>query len=180
MPMFAVPHEEEHGMERIRLVIVGLAIVLVAAIVWAWGSTTTTYVNVGPRPTRSQQDTNRNTARIRAQDASAEATLRNALVAAKTDYADSRSYLHATPKELLTIEPSLSYVDGGTPSNKPTEVSVATVSHSTWAAAVLSESGTCFFIKNVNERVSYGSGTGACTGEEANASAADHSFPATA
>jgi hypothetical protein len=164
-------------MERIRLVIIGLTVVLAGTIVWATAqSSSTTAPVTTPNPTTFRHV---DPAVVKLQDEHAQSTLRNALVAAKTDYADSRSYLHATPKELLTIEPSLTYVDGGTPSTTWTQVSVATVSRSTWAAAVLSESGACFFIRNVNERVSYGSGKGACTGEEANASAAERSFPAT-
>ena len=53
-------------------------------------------------------------ARSRAQDRAAQSSLRNALTAAKTAYTDASSYGQATFSDLPAIEPSLTYVDGGT------------------------------------------------------------------
>ena len=58
-------------------------------------------------------------ARERAQNRAAQSGLRNALVAAKTAYTDTSDYAAATDADLPAIEPSLTYVDGGTPSTGP-------------------------------------------------------------
>ena len=82
-------------------------------------------------------------ARTRAQNKAAQSDLRNALVAAKTLYTDSSSYLSASATALATVEPSLTYVTGA-PTG--TNVGINTVSATVWAAARLSASGDCFYI----------------------------------
>ena len=90
-------------------------------------------------------------ARQRAQNRAAQSSARNALVAAKTAYTDTDSYQKATSADLVLIEPSLSYVAAGVLSTTPKMVSVwvAAAPFQEWAGAVLSDSGTCFFIHDV-------------------------------
>jgi len=119
-------------------------------------------------------------ARERAEDRAAQSSLRNALTAAKTAYTDSQSYGVATDTDLPAIEPSLTYVAGGTASTgfKEVSVNVANVSgtdQQIWEAAALSKSGKCWYIKDVATGVGTAGtfyGTGAtCTGVAANAAA---------
>jgi type IV pilus assembly protein PilA len=84
-------------------------------------------------------------ARSRAQNRAAQSDLRNALVAAKTLYTDTSSYAGATSTAVQAIEPALTFVTGvATGSN----VAVAAISSSQWAAARLSASGVCFYISD--------------------------------
>jgi type IV pilus assembly protein PilA len=125
-------------------------------------------------------------ARSRAQDRAAQSSLRNALTAAKTAYTDASSYGQATDTDLPAIEPSLTYVPGGTssadqtgppavPSFKVVSVQVASVAgtdNQIWEAAVLSKSGKCFWIKDIATGAGagtfYGSVAGpTCTGAAA-------------
>ena len=136
-------------------------------------------------------------ARQRAQNRAAQSSLRNALTAAKTAYTDNSDYSKSTFADLPGIEPSLQYVDGGAgavasmditvagvtyPSFKVVSVAVSNVAGSDkqiWAAAVLSKSGTCYWIKDVATGGSAGTffGSGAtCTGTAALAAAAG-AFP---
>ena len=128
-------------------------------------------------------------ARTRTQNRAAQSSLRNALTAAKTAYTDQSSYATATalPADLPTIEPSLKYVDGTVlsadiagppviPSFKVVSVDVV-AGNQTWEAAVLSKSGTCYWIKDVSSGGGAGTfyGTGAaaaCHGTDASAAAA--------
>jgi type IV pilus assembly protein PilA len=126
-------------------------------------------------------------ARSRAQDRAAQSSLRNALTAAKTAYTDQSSYAKATSADLPAIEPSLTYETGATasssatvPSFKDVSVDVASVVASPadsqiWEAAVLSKSGTCYYIKDIAVSTAtqpagtfYGTGT-TCTGAAATA-----------
>jgi type IV pilus assembly protein PilA len=84
-------------------------------------------------------------ARTRAQNKAAQSDLRNALVAAKTLYTDSSAYTGATAAGLATVEPSLTYVATAATG---TDVSVAVVSASQWAAGRLSASTVCFYISD--------------------------------
>jgi type IV pilus assembly protein PilA len=111
-------------------------------------------------------------ARERAQNRAAQSSLRNALVAAKTAYTDNDDYATATDVNLGTIEPSLTYLPN-TASTGPNVISVlisnVVVGDSqVWSAAALSDSGTCYWIKDVAVGVPgagtfFGSGA-ACTG----------------
>ncbi|GIU96536.1 MAG: hypothetical protein KatS3mg013_0339 [Actinomycetota bacterium] len=118
-------------------------------------------------------------ARERAQNRAAQSSLRNALAAAKTAFTDTDDYSGATDADLDAIEPSLTYVDGTTASTGPTEVSVSVYnSDANWAAAAMSESGTCFWIDDVSAGTGagtfYGSTTTAadCTGADAQGASA--------
>ena len=115
-------------------------------------------------------------ARKRAQDRAAQSSLRNALTAAKTIYTDSSSYATANDTGLPAVEPSLTYKAAGDASTGQKDVSVS-ASGDTWAGAVLSRSGTCFWImeNSTSGGTKFGSGT-PCNGTTAlGASAAE--FP---
>ncbi len=86
-------------------------------------------------------------ARSRAQDKSAESSLRNSLTAAKTIYTDSEKYTDATPAALTAVEPSLKFEAIGTGSAGPKSVSVSETA-GVIAMAALSNSGKCFVIRD--------------------------------
>jgi type IV pilus assembly protein PilA len=129
-------------------------------------------------------------ARTRAQNRAAQSDLRNALVAAKTMYTDNSSYALANDSAtgLITVEPSLCYYAAATASvatgavagtgctsagGASTSVSAAATQ---WAAARLSASTTCYWIKDTAATgTTYGSGA-TCTGTAALA-AASPAFP---
>ena len=116
-------------------------------------------------------------ARARAQDRAAQSSLRNALVAAKTIYTDDSDYATADDVGLAAVEPSLTYTGAAVDSTGPTEVSVqagALAGDQDWAAAAMSESGTCFWIYDVatGPGTSFGTGAAAtCGGEDADGAA---------
>ena len=109
-------------------------------------------------------------ARSRAQNRAAQSDLRNALVAAKTMYTDNSSYAAATEVAatgLPTVEPALCYVTAATASlASGTTCTVAAKSGSasisisatatTWAAARVSASTTCFTIADSAAGTTYG------------------------
>ena len=112
-------------------------------------------------------------ARARAQDRAAQSDLRNTLVAAKTMYTDSSSYTAAndTATGLITVEPSLAYVAAGTASTVAVPSVSVSAAATTWAAARMSASGTCYWVKDVatGPGTTYGSTAVAadCTGTDA-------------
>jgi type IV pilus assembly protein PilA len=103
------------------------------------------------------------------QDRAAQSSLRNALAAAKTIYTDSDSYGDVSPATMVQIEPSLSYVDGG--STGVTVVSVVATDQQVGLAA-MSVTGTCWWLHDdaTGGGTTYGSGS-ACTGQDALAGA---------
>jgi type IV pilus assembly protein PilA len=117
-------------------------------------------------------------ARTRAQNRAAQSDLRNALVAAKTMYTDNSSYAladSAAGTGLVSVEPSLCYVAAGTASVAAGATCVSgsggaslsvSAAATQWAAARMSASGTCYWIKDTaTAGTTYGSGT--CTGTAA-------------
>ncbi|MEM9202694.1 MAG: DUF642 domain-containing protein [Actinomycetota bacterium] len=109
-------------------------------------------------------------ARGRAQDKTAQTTLRNTMTTAAAVYTDSLDYGDADAAGLAAAEPAFVYVASSTPSTGSDVLSIAAASNgSSWGAAVRSESGTCFFIRVSDADVtSYDSSdTAACTGEQA-------------
>jgi type IV pilus assembly protein PilA len=135
-------------------------------------------------------------ARNRAQDRAAQSSLRNALTAAKTAYTDKSDYsTAATSAQLTLIEPSLKYeahdapsgTDTTVPSFKDVSVAVSDVTtgdSQVWAAATLSKSGTCMYIKDTATGGSAGTLYGtdpnptatSCTGDNALTSATKNSW----
>jgi type IV pilus assembly protein PilA len=115
-------------------------------------------------------------ARQRAQNRAAQSGLRNALAAAKTAFTDNDDYTGATVAGLTSIEPSLEFDTAA--STGPTEVSITDGGYTTngvatfdsWAAAAMSDSGTCYWIDDVSTDPGAGTfyGSGAtCTGDGA-------------
>lgn len=99
-----------------------------------------------------------------ARDANAQMTLRNAALAAKVAFTESNTYAEVTADALAKIEPSLQYVSGA--STGKNVVSVATTLTEV-GLAVMSESGTCFYMHLNDVNVdTYGSGQH-CTGSAA-------------
>jgi type IV pilus assembly protein PilA len=86
-------------------------------------------------------------ARSRAQDKSAQSSLRNSLTAAKTIYTDNQDYTLATPTALTGVEPSLTFPASGTASTDPKQVSVFATANVIVMAAQ-SKSGTCYVIRD--------------------------------
>ena len=106
-------------------------------------------------------------------DRAAQSSLRNGLAAAKTIYTDADSYAAVSPETMVQIEPSLSYtVEASTGS---AVVSVAAADQQV-GLAVLSGSGTCWYIRDdASVGTTYGSGS-PCTGAAALASASAPTF----
>jgi hypothetical protein len=112
-----------------------------------------------------------------AADRSAQADLRNSLVVAKVMQIDEGSFdsADASVTGLAAVEPNLCFVGTGTTSaasgavceSGTGEASVSVfASGESWAAARMSQSGTCFWIADDATGVTYGTGT-PCTGTAA-------------
>jgi type IV pilus assembly protein PilA len=85
-------------------------------------------------------------ARTRARDRAAQSTLRNALIAEKTYYADKQAYTQ-TAAELLAVEPALA-LDAAADSN-PTQGSISyALVGNVVVLGTQSTSGTCFYLKD--------------------------------
>jgi len=99
-----------------------------------------------------------------ARDVNAQTTASNVQLAAKVAFTESNSYSEATPEALAKIEPSFRYVSAA--STGPSVVSIATTPTEV-GLAVMSESGTCFYVHLSDVGVdAYGLGT-RCTGTAA-------------
>jgi type IV pilus assembly protein PilA len=116
-------------------------------------------------------------ARERAQNRAAQSSLRNTLAAAKTAYTDTSDFGGVTTTGLTAIEPSLQFVTAD--STGPTQVSIAIADVGTnpdqqWGGAALSESGACYWIREVSATggavspgTYYGEDTTNCAGSDA-------------
>jgi hypothetical protein len=99
-----------------------------------------------------------------ARDADAQTAVRNAEAAARAAFTDSNSYAGVTPLVLSKIEPSFQYISGA--STGSSVVSVATTPTDV-GLAVMSGSGTCFYVHLTEAGAdAYGSGQ-ECTGSAA-------------
>jgi type IV pilus assembly protein PilA len=101
-------------------------------------------------------------ARQRAQNRAAQSSLRNALTAAKTIYTDTQDYDSADAAAMLAVEPSLTYVDLAALSTSQNQVSVDGTD-GVFAAAAMSASGTCYWIKETTTGASAGTKYGSTT-----------------
>ena len=120
--------------------------------------------------------------RGKAQDKSAQSSLRNTLTAAKSIYADTNDYSKADTTALTAGEKSLTFAVTGTDSTGPTNVSIngGTSVSSTFYAAAKSDAGTCYYIKDSSGSAGTGTqyaslasaGANTCTGTAAAAVAA--------
>jgi type IV pilus assembly protein PilA len=125
-------------------------------------------------------------ARQRAQNRAAQSSIRNGLTAAKTLYTDNDNYSGATVTALVASEPSLTFQAGASTGPKIISFAVTNVSgtdQQIFGAASMSDSGTCFELKDV--AATGGSGAGntpgtwygqhttaaSCTGAHANSNA---------
>ena len=98
-------------------------------------------------------------------DVQAKANLQTALVAAQQAYSADGSYTGVTPASMAQLEPSLTYVSGG--STGPNVVSV-TSNASGLSAAVLSTSGSCFYaMVSAGHGTQTGRGSGSCSAASA-------------
>jgi hypothetical protein len=101
-----------------------------------------------------------------AADRDAQSSAHNAALAGKVFFADAAGYAGLTASELSKIEPSLRYVDATQSSADAKTVSVFGSSDG-FGAAVMSGSGTCFWIHDSAVGVlTYGAGS-PCTGRAA-------------
>jgi type IV pilus assembly protein PilA len=82
----------------------------------------------------------------RARDRAMQSSLRNAVTAAKSVFADKADYTQATPGTLTTQTGALTYVGAATAPSGQNTVSVAPVSASYIVFGGLSKSGQCFYI----------------------------------
>jgi type IV pilus assembly protein PilA len=88
-------------------------------------------------------------AQNKAKDRSAQSSARNALTNAKTIFADTGLYSDVTVAKMTTSEPSLTFLAlPGDASTGPKIVSMD-VTTTAWYGAVLSDTGTCFYISDV-------------------------------
>ena len=123
--------------------------------------------------------------RQRAQDRAAQTSLRHALAGAKAIYTDTGSYRCATSTigaaapcvgiGVPVVEQALTYRAGNLASTGPRNVSVAPsgAPFQSWSAAARSQSGRCFWIRDIATAgggTRYGSGA-TCTGNAAAAAA---------
>ena len=88
-------------------------------------------------------------ARERGQDSVAKTSLRNGLTAANVIFTDNNSFSGADERGMAAAEGGLNFIDAGSSSSGPKELSVSS-SGDSWAAAARSDSGTCFMINTNN------------------------------
>ena len=98
--------------------------------------------------------------RTRAQDTGAKTSASIAIRIAKAALDGKENYANTTPASLAAMEPSRTFVDGGTPSMNKTTVSTDVPDVSGLAlvhvVAVYSESGKCFYARDhANQETSY-------------------------
>ena len=100
-------------------------------------------------------------ARERSQDRAAQSNLRNVLTAAKVLFVDEGDYTQATTAKLSGIEPGLAYVGSAAASASETSISVEVsgTGDTVFSAAALSDSGTCWLIKDDSDTAGAGGGT---------------------
>jgi len=97
-------------------------------------------------------------------DDAARASASSALLVARDVFTETGSFAGASTATLAAEAPDLIFVDG--PSTAPAIVSVA-ARDGAWSAAVMGDTGTCFWIRaTADGRIRYGRGT-ACTGSAA-------------
>jgi len=109
-------------------------------------------------------------ARTRAQDRSAESSLRIAQTSAMVVYTDASDFSAATVASLRASEPGFTWLASNSKSTDDKKVSIASNRAGTeWGAAAMSASGTCFYIRvRATASTLYGqSSSASCTGKSA-------------
>jgi type IV pilus assembly protein PilA len=92
-------------------------------------------------------------ARERAQNRAAQSSLRNALAAAKTSYTDTSDFAGVTVTGMEAIEPSLTFQVADSTAPQQVSLLVGNINagdSQQWGGAAMSESGTCYFIREVS------------------------------
>jgi hypothetical protein len=99
----------------------------------------------------------------------AQTGLRDALVAAKILFTDTDDYSGVSVEAMAGVEPSLNYVESTVSSTGPNEISIYTDGGMIYAAAALSDSGDCYYMRdNALSPTTFGKGSkDACTGQAA-------------
>jgi hypothetical protein len=106
-----------------------------------------------------------NTVAVTPDDRLARSAAREALVAALQIAHGPAALVEAGPAQLAKALPAVTFADG--PSGAPQVVSVA-ATRGAWAAAVMSMSGRCFYVRVESRgRIDYGSSITDCTGAAA-------------
>ena len=100
----------------------------------------------------------------RGQDTSPKVDLNVALTAARTSFGIDGSYAGLTAASLSQSEPEIHFTDGA--SSRPGLVSVF-ANGTSFGAAEVSASGTCFYIRDSGGVTGFGTGTGSCSGRDA-------------
>lgn len=98
-------------------------------------------------------------------DALAQENLQSVVGTARNIYDSSGSYLAATSFDMATQLPDLTFVDPITESTSASEISISTAT-TTFSAAAKSDSGTCWWMRAVADKITYGTGA-SCTGTSA-------------
>lgn len=109
-------------------------------------------------------------ARSRAQDRSAQTSVRVAQSAALIIFTDDSDFGDVTRNTMRSTEPGFTWLGGNSASDDDKRVSIATSSTGTeWAAAAMSDSGTCYYIRlRDSGSTLYGSSaSSSCTGTSA-------------
>ncbi len=112
--------------------------------------------------------------RSSAQDRSAQQGLRNSLIVAKAEWAKKETFADIDATAMNAAETNLTFVTQTTDSTGPRIISVNPVSDDVWVAAALSETGTCYAIRDdARAGTTYAKlPTGTCKAQRAAAEAA--------
>ena len=94
-------------------------------------------------------------ARKRAQDRAAQSSLRNAIAAARVCFTDNDTYSGCDDAALNAVEPSLTFQAGDSTGPKFVSDDVYDTNaggpvEDSWAAAAMSDSGTCWYINDIS------------------------------
>jgi type IV pilus assembly protein PilA len=87
-------------------------------------------------------------ARARAQDRAAQSSLRNTVTSAKAIFTDREDYADATATALGTSEPALTFQAAASADQNTVSVSEGSTGSKVFYAAVLSKSGTCWYVRD--------------------------------
>ena len=109
-------------------------------------------------------------ARNRANDRAAQASLRNALTAAKVVFTDAQDYTKATIAKLDTEEPALKFQTAASTAPKEVTVEDPPAAAALWYATAQSKSGKCFYIKDNSAAAGDGTTFGVATAPAAGCS----------
>jgi hypothetical protein len=139
-----------------RLIIGAVCVLIVGAIVFG-------FMQFVGKSGSQVAETERETIQ-RGQDTSPKVDLNIALTTARTSFGIDGSYQGLTAATLSQSEPEVHFTDGA--SSRPGLVSVF-ANGTSFGAAEVSASGTCFYIRDSGGATGFATGTGSCTGRDA-------------